>query len=92
MNGLISKNGGPMRCVMCGTTEDVCSSCSHCQEHHADSIVKQLKNLVGYEVDGVAAELKRRGGKWAILSDLLTGEIDADEADRRFNALKDDDA
>lgn len=78
-------------CKECGSIINVCSSCGYCEEHHEMGIVEKITYASPEQMNQGMKNLRNAGGKFAVLAQLISGEIDFEEADKRLYAMNDKD-
>lgn len=74
-------------CKQCKTHSiHICPNCGLCEGCHVGDIVKRMQKADS----ATLARMKADGGKFAVLADLLAGEISYEEADKFLSELNDD--
>jgi hypothetical protein len=74
-------------CKECGSVVNACPSCGYCKEHHEMGIVEKITYTSPEQMNQGMKNLRDAGGKFAILAQLISGEIGFEEADKQLYAM-----
>lgn len=74
----------------CGKVGDWCKCCSRyiCKDCHSEVVTDKIFNASPDQLNSATIKMRKRGGKFSVLADMLSGNISLDEFDKRMEQLK----